>query len=409
MSNEDRSAGPDPLESGGDHTSRLSRRAFVATGAALSVGALAGCSGGESESGNPSPDEAWTTDGLREEIDGDGTITIYAGTGDDTQWYDLLNVINDEFGTSLEANVFASDGGKVSQRFIQEREANNDQVDVLSSVSNVQDEIKTTGMEDGKEAANDVASQYFEMGVDENFWFTDVLDGWNLLPFMVPGFNGGSKITFPYNKDIFDNQGADVPEEYGDLLDDQYEGMTMLVPGYVVRTYAGWAISKGASETDMGEMEWMDALRQNVEFKAASSHTTATREIANGNAAMMLYNFPNTVEAVLSDSSALGGAFPSGGMWPASGGPLFINKNAPNPNAARFFVSAVLEEPVQKRILDEVYTQVPVRLDLDYSDIDANPYSRRRIEVESEKIGFYDTAQYTRVAQTATEEGKFDI
>ncbi len=409
MSDGDRGAGGGPLESGRDHASRLSRRAFVATGAALSVGTLAGCSSGGSESGNPTTDEAWTTDGLAEEIDGDETITIYAGTGDDQQWYDLLNVINDEFGTSLEADVVASDGGTVSQRFIQEREANNEQVDVLSNVSNVQDEIKTTGMEDGEEAANDVAREYFEMGIDENFWFNDVLEDWHLLPFMAPAFNGGTNITFPYNKDIFDDQGVDVPEEYGDLLDDQYEGMTMLIPGYVVRTYAGWAISKGASETDMGEMEWMDALRENVEFKAASSHTTATREIANGNAAMMLYNFPNTVEAFIAGSPALGGAFPSGGMWPASAGPLFINKNAPSPDVARFFVSATLEEAVQKRMLGEVYTQVPVRLDLNYSDVDANSYSRSRIELESEKIGFYDTAQYTTVAQTAAEEGKFDI
>ncbi|WP_340100210.1 hypothetical protein [Salinibaculum salinum] len=408
MSTEDRAAESGPPESGRDHASGLSRRAFVATGAALSVGTFAGCSGGGSEPDNPSTDEAWTTDGLLEEIDGDETITIYAGTGDDQQWYDLVDVINDEFGTSLGADVVASDGGTVSQRFIQEREANNEQVDVLSSVSNVQDEIKNTGMEDGEEAANDVASEYFEMGVDENFWFKDVLEDWHLLPFMVPGFNGGTKITFPYNKDIFDDQGADVPEEYGDLLDDQYEGMTMLVPGYVVRTYAGWAISKGANETDMGEMEWMDALRENVEFKTASSHTSATREIANGNAAMMLYNFPNTVEAFITDSPALGAAFPSGGMWPASGGPLFINKNAPNPGVARFFVSAVLEEPVQKRILGEVYTQVPVRLDLDYSDVETNPYSRRRIEIDSEKIGFYDTAQYTTITQTALEEEKFD-
>lgn len=409
MSTGDQGAGTGPDKLGRDHTSRLSRRTFVATGVALSVGTLAGCTGGDSESSNPSPDEAWTTESLSEEIDGDETITIYAGTGDDQQWYDLVNVINDEFGTSLEADVFASDGGTVSQRFIQQREANNEQVDVLSNVSNVQDEIKTTGMEDGEEAANEVASQYFEMGVDENFWFNDVLDDWHLLPFMVPAFNGGTNITFPYNKDIFDKQGADVPEQYGDLLDDQYEGMTMLIPGYVVRTYAGWAISKGASETDMGEMKWMDALRENVEFKPASSHTTATREIANGNAAMMLYNFPNTVEAFLADSPALGGAFPSGGMWPASAGPLFINKNAPNPDLARFFVSATLEKPVQKRMLSEVYTQVPVRLDLDYSDVDANSYSQSRIDLDSEKIGLYETAQYTTVGQTAAEEGKFDI
>ncbi len=409
MSNRSSATGTGTVESGRGRTSRLSRRAFVATGAALSVGALAGCSGGESDSGNPSPDEAWTTEGLRDEIDGDETITIYAGTGDDQQWFDLVNVINDEFGTNLEADVFASDGGTVSQRFIQQREANNEQVDVLSNVSNVQDEIKTTGMEDGEEAANEIARQYFEMGIDENFWFKDVLDDWHLLPFMAPGFNGGTNITFPYNKDIFDDQGADVPEQYGDLLDDQYEGMTMLIPGYVVRTYAGWAISQGASETDMGEMEWMDALRQNVNFKSASSHTTATREIANGNAAMMLYNFPNTVEAFLSGSPALGGAFPSGGMWPASAGPLYINTNAPNPEVARFFVSAVLEKPVQKRMLSEVYTQVPVRLDLDYSDVDATSYARSRINLESDKIGFYETAEYTTVGQTAAEEGKFDI
>ncbi|MFC7133000.1 MULTISPECIES: substrate-binding domain-containing protein [Salinibaculum] len=393
------------------------RRSFLKTGAAVTVASLAGCSGSDgndggatpTDSGGGEPSKPWTTDELADQIAGDETITIYAGTGDDTQWKDLVNVVNDEFGTNLKASVVAGSGGEVSQRFVQERQAGNDKVDILSNVSDVQDEIKIAGNDEGTEKAREVASNYFEMGVDENFWFADVLDDWHLLPFMVPAFNGGTNITLPYNEDLFEEQGLDVPETYNDFLDPQYEGMTMLVPGYIVATYAGWIVKRHAKETDMSKMEWVEALRNNLNFRGASSYTAATRQVANGEAPTMLFSFPNTVQSIITQSDALRGTFPGGGFWPASAGPLFINKEAPNPWVARFFTSAVLEAPVQKRILTDVYTQVPVRLDLDYSDVETNPYNRSRIETDGQQVGFYETAAYAKTGQKARSEGKFSV
>ena len=104
-----------------------SRRTFVATGAALSGATVAGCLGGIGSSNDgDGPEAPWTTEELADHIDDGSTITIYAGTGDSDQWYDLIEVINDEFGTSLEGDVFAGNGGDVSQRFLQEKQADND-------------------------------------------------------------------------------------------------------------------------------------------------------------------------------------------------------------------------------------------------------------------------------------------
>jgi len=390
------------------------RRQFLKAGGVSTVVATAGCLGSNNGGSTTQPDtddsnSAWTTQQLKEKIAGDETITIYAGTGEGSQWKDLTSVINDEFGTSLSVNVFAGNGREVSQRFIQERQANSDKVDILNNASNLTDKITTAWREEGKDKALEQAAQWFEMGVDENFWFKDVLGDWHLLPFMIPAINGGSNATLPYNKRIFEENGVEPPKPYNELLDDKYEGMTMLIPGYI-GTNAGFYIERAAKDAGMDPMDWLDELRNNVNFEGASGPTTAVRRVANGDAAMVLFTWPNVVQSFLAKGKdELGGSFPEGGYWPAGAGPFHINKEAPNPWVARFFASATLEAPVQKRILSDVYTQTPVRLELDYSDVEASDYDKQVMGLgdTATKVGYTEIPEYRNVINQAREEGKF--
>ncbi|MEF8851003.1 MAG: hypothetical protein V5A44_08920 [Haloarculaceae archaeon] len=410
----DRDATNDRERDSGRRDGVTSRRSFLATGATVTTASLVGCLGTSSGGSAPTtsgssgetatsgdPETPWTTEALAEYIDDGSTVTIYAGTGDSQQWYDLITVINDEFGTNIEGNVFASDGGKVSQRFIQERQASNDAVDVLSNASDLRDQIKVDG--------ESVAKQYFEWGLDQNFWFTDVLPDKRTLPFMVGAYNGGAGSVLPINETMFEERGLDIPETYNDLFEDQYEGLETLLPGYVVGSEVGWIIRYHAKQTDMDDLEWINTLADHLEFKGASSHTAGAREVRDGNAPMMFYNFPWVLSPFVSPDSPLLGHFVDGVRSPAVAGPLEINKNAPNPWVARFFVSAVLEEAVQRRMIHDVTDQVPVRLDLDYSAQNPDPYTKKRLNADVTVVGFWEGKTYSTVGQEAKDKGAFEV
>jgi hypothetical protein len=372
---------------------------MLATGATAASATLVGCLGGGSGS-QSGPEPPWSTDQLAETIDDGSTVTIYAGTGDATQWNDLISVINDEFGTSIEADVFASDAGSVSQRFLQESQSGNHQADLITKANDIRDEIVNEGTE--------VADQYYETNLDQNFWFNDVLPGERQLSFMVAAYNGGAGLCLPLNENYFDEQGLDYPETYNDLFDDQYEGLTTKLPGYIVSTEVGWIIDYHASERGMDNMEWMEALQSHLDFSGSSSHTAGARQVAQGDAPMMLYNFPWVVSPFVSDQP-LRGHFVDPVKSDALAGEMSINANAPNPWVGRFVLSAMLEEPVQRRIINDVTDQVPVRLDLDYSPQNPAPYTQARLNADLTTIGFFEDGEYGTVGQSAKDNGYFEV
>lgn len=380
------------------------RRFLRSAGIAATVG-LAGCLGsGNSGGGAPTtaePEPPWTTDELASYIGDGGKLTIYAGTGDSQQWYDLIDVINDEFGVGLQGNVFASDGGKVSQRFLQERQAGNDKVDIMSVATDIRDQILVEG--------EGVAREYYEWDIDQHFWFTDVLPDERVLPFLTAAFNGGAGSALPINEELFEEQGLDVPQTYNDLFDDQYAGLKTLLPGYIVAGSVGWIIRHHAAQTDLSDLEWITALKNHLDFTGASSHTAGAREIRDGTVPMMFYNFPWVIGPFVDESSPLRGIFVDDVKSDAIAGPVAINKRAPNPWLARFFVSALLEEPVQRRMIHEVTDQVPVRTDLDYSAQDPDPFTAKRLNADVTLIPFEESRTYSEVGQQAKDAGAFDV
>jgi len=383
--------------------STRTRRAFLASGAAVSAAALVGCLGGGGSGGTPTgsePEKPWTTEALAEYIDDDATVTIYAGTGDPQQWHDLVSVINDEFGTNVESDVFASDARRVSQRFLQERQADNDEADLVTKANDIRDRIVTEG--------TDVAQRFYEWGIDENFWFTDVLPSERQLPFMLGAYNGGAGLCLPLNETYFEEHGLDYPTTYNDLFDDQYEGLTAVLPGYIVSTEVGWIIEHHAAERDMSNTEWIEALGDHLSFSGASSHTAGARRVAQGDAPLMFYNFPWVVSPFVGDQP-LKGHFVDPVKSDAMAGEMSINANAPHPWVARYILSAMVEESVQRRMIHDVVDQVPVRLDLDYGPQDPSPYTEKRLNAELTTIGFYEDVEYGQVGQTAKDQGAFDV
>ena len=98
--------------------------------------------------------------------------------------------------------------------------------------------------------------------------------------------------------------------------------------------------------------------------------------IRDGEAPIMLYNGPTVLATLEPSTSPLMGVFPKNVKGFMNGSPVAINKEAPNPWVARFFLSAMLEKPVQGRMIREVKNQIPCRLDLDYSAYDPDPYTK---------------------------------
>jgi ABC-type glycerol-3-phosphate transport system substrate-binding protein len=379
------------------------RRTFLATGSAVSVASLVGCLGGGGSGDSDGPEPPWTTEDLAEQIDGD-TVTIYAGTGDSQQWEDLTSVINDEFDTNIEVDVFASDGSAVSQRFLQERRANEDKADIVSTASNLTEEISSKGEEDGTAQA----LEWFEGDIDQNFWFADELPEKRFVSFQVSAYNGGAGICMPVSEEIFESQGLDYPTTYNDLFDDQYEGLDMAFSGYINPDQTGWIARYHAEQRDMEPLEWTESLMENFNVVGVDSHSAGTREVGRGNAALMLYNWPwSAAPFVNNDDLAVRGLLTDPVKANAMEGPMLINKEAPNPWAARFFVSAMLEKPVQRRMLTDVTDQVPVRTDLDLSGIDIPEFTKQRLNADLFRVGFWEESEYASTGQEIIDTGIF--
>lgn len=392
--------GPDSrVPAADDGVASTSRRAVLATGAALSATTLAGCLGGAgtpSASGPPEP--PYTTETLAEYIVGDEELTVYAGTGDGQQWHDLVSVINDEFGTELTANVFASDGQKVSQRIAQERQADDDKWDVCSAASELTERIRTEG--------ETVVDKYFETELDTKFWFADVVDDKRLLPFAVGPFNGGASSVMNVNVDVFEEKGLDYPDSYNDLFGSEYAGLETLFPGFIVGKELGWIAKYHADERGTDPVTWLQELKDHLTFVGAGGYGPAIRSVAQGDGAIDFHNFPWFASSFVKKYDTLHGVFTDPVKEEALAGDLQINKHAPNPWVARFFASAYFEEPVQRRMLTDVTDQVPARTDaLDIESMDLHPYTERRLTTETDLLGFYELTEYTEVYQDIREAG----
>lgn len=382
-----------------------SRRRFLVGAGAVAMGTVAGCLGGDDEEA-AGPDPPWTTDDLAEQIDDDATVTIYAGTGGGESWYDIIDVINDEFGMNIEANVVASDAATISQRFVQERQADEDKADIVGPAANLRDEIRKKGQDEGV----DQAREWFEDDLDENFWFGDELVDAQNQSFQVPSRNAGAGLCIPVSEEIFDDRGLDYPTSYNDLFEDQYEGLDVGFSGYVAAQQVGWIIRHHAPKTDMDNMEWIETLMDHINVVGVDSYTAGTREVGKGNIPMMFFNWPQSAEPfVTNEEMAVRGVFPDPVPSKAIEDPISINKNAPNPWVARFFVSAILEKPVQERMFTDVRKAVPGRIDLefDYDSLDVPDFTRKRMTVNFDLIGFWEGTEIAETGQKAVDKGIF--
>ena len=377
----------------------MGRRTFLATGAAVSAAALAGCLGGGTTSEeNEGPEKPWTTQDLADFIDSDAEITIYAGTGDGQQWKDLVEVVNDEFGTNLTTNVFASDGAKVSQRIVQERQADDDKWDVCSAASELTAKVRTEG--------ESVAEKYFEWDMDSNFWFADVVEEERLYPFQIGPFNGGASSVMNVNVNTFEERGLDYPTSYNDLFADEYAGLKTVFPGFIVGKELGWIAKFHAEERGMDPVSWLQELKDHLDFIGAGGYGPAIRSVAQGDADIDFHNFPWFASSFVDKYDSLHGVFVDPVKEEATAGDLQINKNAPNPWVARFLASAYFETPVQKRLITDVTDQVPARTDdLDIESMDLDDYTTRRLTTPTDLLGYYDLTEYTEVYQDIQNAG----
>jgi hypothetical protein len=371
----------------------------LAAGSGVALATVAGCVG---NTGSPSsePDSGdlekpWTTEELAEEVEDGTTVNFYMASGTQESWSDLIDVINDEFGTDLKAESFVSDGGEVSQRLIQEKQANNEQCDVTTVATDLRDRIHQNGPEE--------AENWFELGIDENFWFSEELPDAYTEPWYVSTRNAGPTIGMGINPEIFEEQGLDYPDTYNDLFEDQYEGLETALPSYLVAAQIGWIIDYHAGEMDMGNQEWVEALMDHLDFTGFNSHTAGARAVGEGRVPLMFYNFPHTMHQFIPELS-IEAHFPEVAPRQMSASFTSINEGAPNPWAARFVLSATMEESVQRRMIDEVTQVNPGRSDLDYSEQDPPEHILEFLRTDARRITLWEEKEFAEVGRTARNE-----
>lgn len=387
-------------ETGDSRGKPITRRKTIVAGGAAALTSLSGCGGilGSGESADETTDALetpWTTEQLADRVEDGTTLTIYAGAGQPDAWEGLVDVVNDEFGTDLDVDLFVSDGGDVAQRIIQERQAGRDQADVISQASDLNDRLHQEG--------RDAVGKYYEVGIDEDYWFSDVLDDAQTEPWYVSMYNGGPSTAMAINREAFDEQGLAVPENWNDLLADQFAGVKTYLPSYIVANRVGWIIDHHASERDMEPMTWMEEMYDHLSFAGIESHTRGARAVGEGKAPFMFYNFPWTIQRVANELP-VEIHFPAGIQSLMSSGHLAINNEAPNPWAARFLVSATVEEAVQRRMVHEAGELAPGRLDIDYADEDPDPYMQQLLTADVTRVSFWEEREATLIGEQAIEE-----
>lgn len=388
-------------------TRSTSRRTFLATGAAISAATLGGCLGGSVSEGSETttsgdPETPWTTEELADKVEDGTELTIYAGAGSPSTWRSLINVINDEFGVDMTVSVVDAGGSQISQRFIQERQADEDTADLLTAATDLRNQIYKEGESKAKE--------YFEWDIDKKFWFSDELEDHFSLPWGASFYNGGASLAMPINTEIFEKKGLDVPANYNDLFDDQYEGLPMGVLTDPVADQLGWIIGYHAEQKGMEPMEWIESLMDHFDVSGYAHHSNGGRAVAEGKEALMIYNFPWTIAELVQDPEfPLDPNFPEPTKWATSEGLTYINKNAPNPWAARLVLSASLEKPVQRKLVNEVPEITIARTDVDLSDVEMSSYARRRLNTELDPVDFWENQEYTEIGLEAVKSEAYEV
>lgn len=379
-------------------TRPVSRRALLSAGGTAVLASFAGCVGGSddtTESTGSELETPWTTEELADQVEDGTEVTFYMASGTQDSWHDLIDVVNDEYDTDLTASAFVSDGGEVSQRLIQEQQANNDQADLVTVATDIRDMVHDNGPEE--------AENWFELGIDENFWFSEELPSEYTEPWYVSTRNAGPTLGMGINPEIFESRGLDYPETYNDLFDEQYRDLETALPSYLVASQIGWVVGYHASQMDMSNQEWVESLSDHLDFSGFDSHTSGARAVGEGRVPLMFYNFPHTMHQFIPDLP-IEAHFPEVVPRQMSASFTSINKGAPNPWAARFVLSAMMEESVQRRMIDEVTQVNPGRGDLDYSDHDLEPHIREYLETETKMITLWEEEEFVNIGREARNE-----
>lgn len=354
--------------------------------------ALAGCvgfAGTDTSEGTDGPEPPWTTEQLaplaEEEIGDDGALVLYAGTGDFKPWEQIGDILAQEYPW-FDIEGFAGRGGEVSQRVIQEHQAGRSEVDVVSQGDELlmDDELRT---------------EIYPSTHDENYWFAHEasLEDYS-SPWFASPLNGGPSVALGINPIELEKRNLDVPDSWNDLLEPQYEDVPVIFPQEPNLKRFGWIVSYHAEQKGLEPAEWFEKQVEHLDLEIVSSHTPGARFLGQGVTPLMHHNYPWVLRRFVEDLN-VEVHFPDPVPMFLSSGIVTKYINSSNPWTARFFISVLMEEWVQKKIALEVDQFGPGRLDIDYSGIGLDEYTERTLAASVELIGWEAEQKYKTLSE----------
>lgn len=385
-----------------DESDRLTttrRRAILAGGTAV-MGALAGCSGvfgtSDSDSGYEGPSQPWTTEELATaaQESGQTSINIYTAAGEPKTWNEWESVIQEEYPWFEINTLVTGRGEKVTQRVVQEHQAGEVTADVAGEVPSLIDD-------------RELRRNIFKRAYAEEYAIADTYPDAYTESF-VSVYNRGPSLSLPYNTQLLEERGLDLPSTYNDLLDDpQYEGMDMLIVQDPNMKRFGWIVNHHAEQKDMEPAEWLSELRDTLNFRIGSGHTQVARYLGTGEVApMMLYSYPWTVSKSEISGLPITNHYVDNIPYFLSSGILGEVESGPNPWGARFFLSVSMEPFVQRALATEISTFTPERQDVDYSDLEMADSIETRVSLfgNMDNIDFEEEQTVAEIGSEAFSE-----
>lgn len=380
-----------------------SRRHLLSAGGATVLTALAGCtdvlgtapdrSDSEEVDG---PEPPWTTEALAEKAQQEGqtSINLYTAAGEPETWRTWESVIQEEYSWFEIDTLVTGRGEEVTQRVVQEYQADQVTVDVAGEVPSLLDDIN-------------LVREIFERDYQSEYTIAEEYpDAYTNI--FISTQNRGPSLSLPYNTELVDELGLDVPQSYNDFLDDsQYQGMDMLIVQDPNMKRFGWIVNYHAEQKGMSALDWLSEIADTIDFTVGSGHTQVGRFLGTGKVApMMFYSYPWTVNKSELAGLPVTNQYVDNIPYFLSSGILGEVNGAPNPWGARFFLSVALEPFLQKALASEIPTFTPERQDVDYSNLDMAEDIEERVSLfgNMDNIPFEEEQELKEIGSQAFSE-----
>lgn len=345
-------------------------------------------SGSGGGGGSGTPEKPWEIEQLSQmALDAGQTDLMWYNTGGAQQTdAKIMDFINNEFGGgdfNIEALLVKD------QRMLQELQSGNVKADAAKAA----------------EEARELGLDKVAVTLEDKLAIVEDAPDWAFENRQFEWKAGGAAYSIVYNTELLTGERLSLLKEkqWNALLEAPFEG-TVVVQDYTPKLkYIGAVLKTYSEKAGMEPLEWLQAIKDNVEFTFSDGHSAGVRVVGQGSADLQFLGYPNHIL----EFGAAGKGLPVDAVLPPKEDIIdfhsqrsIIPKNAPNPIGGLFLAAASMHPKTQEFIANETPYR-PGRVDLDYPDADEFKQFLLNAVGEDAKVSMKTQKTYEDLAEQA--------